>query len=216
MTVRRAPIRRADLDRIAGPPISRDAPRKPELRPLRHEDRTWLVKDYGRRSPLVRALLGRFAIRREALAYEALAGLPGVPLFLGRIDAHALVVERIEGADARTVPEGGYPAEFFDRLYEVVAGIHGRGIVHGDLRQRRNVIVGPAGRPYVVDFASAIRLPRGSALLRLLARLDLSGVAKLKARYAPELVDDRDRRLLAGHAWRPFRNARLRRRAARR
>lgn len=213
--MRRAPISREDFERGAGPNLAKEGAFKPALRPIDVRGFPALAKDYSRCPLLVRETWGRFHIAREAAVYRAIRGLPGIPRFLGTIDAYALLVERIEGRDASRPPDGGFPAGFFDRLAEVVAGLHARGVVHGDLRQRRNVLVAADGRPFVVDFASGIRLPRGSALLRILADRDRSGVAKLRARHAPETLTAEERRLLDLDRFRILRRRRLARRDAR-
>lgn len=213
--MRRAPISRSDFERGAGTNLAKAGAFKPELRPIDVRGVPALAKDYSRCPLAVRETWGRFHIAREASVYRAIRGLPGVPRFFGRIDAYALLVERIEGRDASRPPPGGFPTGFFDRLAEVVAGLHSRGVVHGDLRQRRNVLVAADGRPFVVDFASGLRLPRGSTLLRILANRDRSGIAKLRARHAPETLSAEERRLLDLDRFRVLRRRRLARRIAR-
>jgi tRNA A-37 threonylcarbamoyl transferase component Bud32 len=213
---RRAPITREEFERGAGGNIAREAWYKPELRPIVVRGIPCLGKDYRRRPLWYRETVGRFSISRESAVYTALKGLHGIPGFLGTIDGHALLLERIDGADARDPPAGGFPPRFFDRLEEIVAGLHSRGVVHGDLRQRRNILVGPGGEPYLIDFTSSFRLPPDTFLFRMAAHADLSGVAKLRARHAPETLTETDRRRLALHRFRPGRRRRLAIRARRR
>jgi predicted Ser/Thr protein kinase len=171
-----------------------------------------LVKDY-RPCPLPwRLTYGRAMVARESSIYQTLDGLPGFPRFFGVLDPLAFAVERIEGRDLSAYRRGQVSAAFLDRLDAVVRSMHGRGVVHLDLRQRRNVLVGPGEAPFVIDFASALRLPRGSEPLRLLSLLDLSGVAKLRRKHAPETLSDRDREVLRLVALRPLKKARDRRR----
>jgi RIO-like serine/threonine protein kinase len=76
-------------------------------------------------------------------------------------------------------------ATFFDSLHRIVAAMHERGVVHLDLRQRRNILIRPDGTAAVIDFGAALCLRPGSPLLRRLARIDDSGVLKYKQRARP-------------------------------
>jgi predicted Ser/Thr protein kinase len=211
--VRRLSISRAEYERIAGESTAKAAWHKPVLRPLELSGRRLLVKDY-RPCPLPwRLTYGRAMVARESSIYAALDGLPGFPRFIGVLDALAFAVERIDGRDLSAYRRGEISARFLDRLEEVVRSMHGRGVVHLDLRQRRNVLVGPGDEPFVIDFASALRLPKGSEPLRLLALLDLSGVAKLRRKHAPDSLTERDREVLRLVSHRPRMKARDRRRA---
>ncbi len=119
------------------------------------EDRTIVLKDLSSRPWPVRLLLGPAQLDREARAYRALRDLPGVPRFLGRIDRRAIALEYIAGRDLGAVRPGELPASFFDRLKDVLEGIHARGVAHGDL-SRSDILVGPGGEPYVVDFSTSV------------------------------------------------------------
>ena len=55
-----------------------------------------VIKDFGAKRWWVR-LIGRFQIARESRAYRRLGSIPGIPRWIGRIDAHALAVEWIDG-----------------------------------------------------------------------------------------------------------------------
>jgi hypothetical protein len=64
--------------------------------------------------------------------------------------------------------------------------------VHNDLRQRKNLLVGPDGAPRIVDLAGALDFSRlgaaGRLFQRAFAHADRSAVRKFKARYAPGLL----------------------------
>ena len=203
-----APLTREQLEATAGENLSPDRWYKPEVRPVTIRGVLCLVKDFRRRPLLWRLTAGRFVIAREASIYRALRGLPGIPRFLGQCDEDCLIVERIEGADISSFRKREIAAAFLDRLEALVTSIHDRGVVHWDLRQRKNVLVGRDGAPWLIDFASGVRFPRGSALLRWARVSDLSGVAKLREKFAPETLTDRDRELLSLDRLRPFRRAR--------
>jgi predicted Ser/Thr protein kinase len=144
-----------------------------------------VVKDYRHSGWLLRGALGPWLIAREAQVYRRLAGCAGVPRLICRLDRWALLVEHIEGRSCAEYAAGELPAEFFDRLREVVEGMHARGVVHCDIKNRGNIVVGPGGQPYLLDFAAAFT--RGSALNPVRRALferfrldDLRGVTKAK------------------------------------
>jgi predicted Ser/Thr protein kinase len=134
---------------------------------VEHRGVPLIVKDFRNKAAWVRAL-GRLMISRETRAYGKLRGIPGIPRFAGRIDAHALAIERIEGvplafAPDRTVDGPGKLLQLrriLDRMHEV-------GVAHLDLRGRENLVLDREGRIWVVDFASAIWLRPGSLRHRL-------------------------------------------------
>lgn len=196
MPRRAPPITRAELEARAGPNLAREGLLKPELRPVSIRGIDAVVKDYGRRPAPIRATVGRFSVWREVTIYRILRGVPGIPRFLGRIDDHAFAVERVDGTPVSECRQGRLPDGFLPRLEALVRLMHARGVVHGDLRQRQNILVGPGGEPWLIDFASSVGFPRGFPLLTMAALTDLSGVAKLKAKHAPDTLSPGEKRLL--------------------
>jgi predicted Ser/Thr protein kinase len=157
------------------------------------DGRDIVIKDVAARPWPVRAWLGPWQLDREARAYGRLEGIAGVPRFLGRLDRQAIAVEFVPGGDLASAQRGTLPAVFFDRLESLVGRLHERGVAHGDLH-RHDVIAGPAGQPYVVDFSTAVFAGPGSGFLsRLLFRhmrdADRRSVAKLRHRFLPGSAD---------------------------
>ncbi|MBI4577889.1 MAG: hypothetical protein HY722_16630 [Planctomycetes bacterium] len=154
-----------------------------DLRVLRLGGRRVAVKDLGRRNRAWRSLVGRVLLAREARLLARLRGVEGVPALLGRVDPDAIALEHVEGvplalhAPGRTVPPG-FPAS----LAAVVRAMHDRGVAHGDLSNRRNILVTPGGRAFLVDFGLAVS--RGSPLFEVFRGLDLRAVAKCAAWHA--------------------------------
>lgn len=142
-----------------------------------------VIKDFARRNWFVRQI-GRLQISRELGAYRWLPAMPGVPRLIGRVDGYALAFERIDG---RAIGYSIYPERngraLFDSLVDVVSRLHERGLVHWDLRTRKNVIA-CGDRVVVLDFASAFWLRPGGLAHRLLfswmKRIDHSAVLKWK------------------------------------
>ncbi len=211
----RAPITREEYESRAGLNIAKDGWSKPEVRPIEIGGVFALVKDYRRRPFLFRESWGRFMIARETVIYGEICGIPGIPRYLGRLDGLAFVMERIDGVESGKIPRKSLSPVFFKRLKETVLAMHERGIFHGDLRQRRNILVSPGEQPFLLDFASGLRVPRDTALGRLLARTDLSGVAKLKRKLAPDQLTEEDIRLLKLDRLRPWKTRRVERRMER-
>lgn len=180
-----ADLTRENLDRYPGRRLRAGGGTRPELLLLEDGSRRAVVKDYRHSGWLMRRLAGPWLIGREEKVYRLLEGMEGVPRLIARLDRHALVVEHIPGRSCADFPDGSLPVEFFARLREVVAGMHARGVVHCDLKNRSNIVVGEDGRPYIVDFASAFaREGRWFPFRRFLFERfrvdDLRAVAKAK------------------------------------
>lgn len=145
-----------------------------------------VVKDFAPRSRFVRKILAHRLLAREVRAYERLAGLSGIPRFLGWVDSEAIGLEYCPGVLVSRSLRGKLPASFLDELEVLVAQMHRRGVVHLDLRHRSNVLANESGHPIVLDFGSAVcfdpttRL--GRACVRLLGRIDDGAVRKWRDR----------------------------------
>jgi hypothetical protein len=147
------------------------------------------VKDFSTRSWPVRWLLGPWQLDREARAYRLLEGVRGAPRFLGRVDRQAIAVEYVSGRDLAAVRPGELAESFFDRLDLLLQAIHAAGVAHGDLH-RRDVLAGPGGEPYLVDFSTSIAVgpapdPLLGFLFRQMCRADRRSAAKLRRRLLP-------------------------------
>jgi hypothetical protein len=126
-----------------------------ELLLLHDRGQRAVLKDYHTSGWLLRAFLGPWLIGREERILRILDGAPGVPRLIGRVDRWALALQHVEGKSCAEYPDGSLPSEFFDRLQAVVEGLHERGVVHCDIKNRANIVVTEDLRPYIVDFASA-------------------------------------------------------------
>lgn len=157
---------------------------RPELLLLEDQGRRGVLKDYRGSAWLLRKV-GPWLIGREEKVYRLLAGTAGVPALVRRVDKHALLVEHIAGRSCADYGDGELPAEFFERLLGVVQGIHTRGVVHCDIKNRSNIVVAEEVQPYIVDFASAFTreewfLPFRGLLFERFRVDDLRAVAKAK------------------------------------
>lgn len=144
------------------------------------------VKSYARQPWWIRHTVGRFFIRRESAALAAAAGAPGVPELLGRIGPWALATEWLDARPVSSLPVDALDAALFSRAAERLGALHSRGVAHGDLHHR-DLLVGPGGEVYFVDFATALvlgerpgRLRR--ALFERLCEADRVNLARIRAR----------------------------------
>jgi hypothetical protein len=173
--------------------VRRGRPWQPDILLIEHDGRRVIVKDYAPRKWMYRVGVGLYSVWREASIYRALAGIPGVPEFIGRIDRYALATEYIPGQAAGEARPGVVGETFFRLLSDTVDAIHGRGVVLCDMRNMNNVLISDSGRPYVIDFAASFRRGKWwnapvNALFRLFEQDDCMGVIKLKRRLAPDLL----------------------------
>ncbi len=139
--------------------------------------------------------VARALLRRERRALLALEGVPGVPRLLDRPDLVAApspdgTVPRAADVLLRSWQAGRplhdtdrLPADFFALLTRIVQELHARGVCHNDLHKEPNILVGPDGRPAVIDFQLASLHPQGGRTFATRVREDLRHVAKHRRRY---------------------------------
>jgi len=166
----RAP-RRADLAGASVRWLKRGGPTKADLKIVDLGRGPMVVKDFAEKAAWVR-LIGRLQVSRECRAYGWLGPMAGLPRWVGRIDAHALALEWIEGEQLAFAPyrrDGG--AATHAKLRAIVERLHGAGLVHLDLRGKENVLIDPEERLFVLDLASACWFRPGRWAHRLCFRL---------------------------------------------
>ena len=169
---------------------------RPTVRLVRLGEVQYVAKDYRACTPLYRWVVGAWNLRRETSALARLRGLDGIPQVEARCGRWIVVMTWFPGKDLGKTKRRRQTREFFAELMALVEEMHRRGVVHLDLRQRRNVLVRPGRHPAIVDFGGALCLRPGSRLLRILARIDTSGVLKYKRRANPALITPDEARLL--------------------
>jgi len=153
------------------------------------------VKDYGAKSFFVRAA-GWLQLAREARAYEALAGLSGVPRLGRRIDRDAIAVEYVEGIRLPKFHKHRPLPHLAARLADLLDLIHARGVIHNDIRSRDNILVTPAGRLFLIDFSSALRFGRSGFAKRFVMPIfegaERRALLKWKSAIAPGSMTEAD------------------------
>ncbi len=163
---------------------------KPDLNQVEVEGRSLMVKDVRKKYFLLRWTLGLWLIHKEWKIYSRLTGMKGVPQPIGRIDRFAFAMEFIPG---RSILRGDpLPSSFFSDLERVLGEVHGRGVVHLDLRHKGNILVSEKGEPFLIDFNSSFAFKEKGFLRRylfpLLRWVDYGGLLKLKERVSPSLM----------------------------
>ena len=123
----------------------------------REEGRHLVVK-----TAMGRALFHKLRERtllREYQAYQRMAGLAGVPQCHGMIDGRYLVIEYIQATPYRQA-EFSDRERWFDEFLAVLRSFHQRGVSHGDLKSKSNILVTADEKPCVIDFGTAfVRKP---------------------------------------------------------
>lgn len=147
----------------------------------RDDDLDLVIKDFSHCPWPVRFTAGRFFVGREAKALARLQGIEGVAPQSYRLNELMLAYPFIEGTPLRNLKktEQRLPRQFFLELEKMVAEMHRRGVVHLDLRNLGNVLVGDDGKPHFIDFQSSLRYVRFPGWVQDFMRgADLSGVYK--------------------------------------
>ena len=153
-----------------------------------------VVKDFRSNGFLFRNIAGRFLIWREGKALRRLSGIKGVPALYHIIDGVALVMEEVPGRNLEEIQEEiRLPGTFFVEMKDLVDRFHQRGVAHCDLKRAPNTLIGPDGKPYIVDWAASIfrsefRFFPLDLIYRRFLYDDYMAIVKLKLRHCPETV----------------------------
>lgn len=139
----------------------------------------------------------RLMLRNEYRAYSRLSEVRGVPHCYGLLDCRYLVLEFIDGIPARkaTIEDRG---KFFVTLLNLIKELHKRGVAHGDLKKKDNLLVVEGRAPCVIDFGVAIVRKSGFSplngyLYNLAEKFDFNAWLKLKYGRKFKNIADEDR-----------------------
>jgi RIO-like serine/threonine protein kinase len=143
-------------------------------------------------------------LRREYAAYQRLEGLAGIPVCHGMVDGLYLVMDFVEGTSYRETEWSDREAWFAEFL-ELIQKFHDRGVTHGDLKSKSNIIVTPDQRPCVIDFGTAIIRkdgfhPLNKRIFEYTRRLDLNAFVKHKYHGRYQDVAGEDQKYL-NYSW---------------
>jgi len=183
-------LQRKDIEAKTVRVLRPGAGSRPDVRLLRDASQLMVLKDYSSGNATLKAL-GLLLLWREREAYARLEGLPGVPRVCANLGPYALVTEYVESYEASRAPVALLDESFFGRLRALIESMHARGVVHGDLKRLDNILITPAGEPYLIDFSAAFwngSNPAAAFVMPHLVDDDLRAVYKLKQRRVPELL----------------------------
>jgi len=153
-------------------------------------------------------------LRRELLAYRRLQGITGVTQCYGMPLDWALVLQYVPGTPFREAQLDDRE-RWFGQLEQTVRAMHARGVSHGDLKRKANLLAGADGQPRVLDLGTAIRRKPGwhvfnNWLFRQHCRADINAVLKHKYHGHYQHIADADRHKLqtttAEWLWRKLRH----------
>lgn len=164
---------------------------------------TYLYEKDGRRL-VIKVPTGRGParwIRRRLLyheyrVYSMLKDADGVPECHGFLDGSYLILEYVDGPSIRKV-EISDPMEFHKMLFACIQGLHARGVAHGDLKKKDNILVIDNRYPFLVDFGVAIIRNAGWApvnhyLYSLFQRFDNNAWIKHKYNRKTDRICEED------------------------
>jgi len=162
--------RREELDAASRDYLTRGAPFKADVTVVDLGDGPMVVKDFAARA-WWRRLIGRVEVDRECRAYSYLGAMPWFPLFIGRIDADALAVEKIDGvALARAEDREEMREHYLSQLRAAMERLGELGFLHLDARSNKNVLLKPDGQVVFIDLAGSFWIRPGRPGHRLLRR----------------------------------------------
>ena len=139
-------------------------------------------------------------LEREYAAYQRLQGVVGVPACYGLLAGRYLIMEFIDGVPYREASWDDRDG-WFAGLLDVIRAFHERGVSHGDLKSKSNMIVGRDQKPYVIDFGTTFIHKEGfhpinNRLFEYGKRLDINAWVKHKYHGRYKNASEQDRQLL--------------------
>jgi predicted Ser/Thr protein kinase len=155
---------------------------------------------------VIKSAMGRRPVRtarqatleREYAANQRLQGVVGVPACYGFLARRYLLMEFIDGTAYREATWQDRDT-WFAGLLDVIRAFHARGVSHGDLKSKSNMIVGADQKPYVIDFGTTFLFKEGfhpvnNRLFEFGKRMDLNAWVKHKyhGRYKDASEEDRE------------------------
>lgn len=142
----------------------------------------------------LRRRLSQQTLRREAKAYQRLAGVAGIPRCFGFYQDEYLVLEYIDGQPIQTHAQINQSS--WHNLLQTIQAMHAHGVAHGDLKKKDNLLITADGEIYVIDLGTALVKrtgwhPINHRIFRFLAQTDLNAWVKHKYKgYDGVAVED--------------------------
>lgn len=153
------------------------------------------IKDFSGSPWLIKNIFGRFAVNVEGKTLKKLEGNMSVTKQVKFLSPYTLSFAYIKGKSLKQCDN--IKKDFFITLERNVRDMHEKEIVHLDLRNLGNIIMGENGYPYIIDFQSCIStkyVPK--KLKKTLKKVDISGVYKCWENRCSEPLDEKRRKFL--------------------
>ncbi|ASL27853.1 hypothetical protein E0E54_11485 [Azotobacter chroococcum] len=164
------------------------------------EDRMVVRKDYSRYRNTLLSPIASFIIGRETKLLQRVRDIPCCPDLVRVDDKFSFTMEYIDGKNVRESVRDGARIRFHDIL-KAINMLHRNDIIHNDLRGA-NILVDRQGGIFIVDFASAIVIPRPLRFLKTRLRcLDLASALKIKKKLLNQPLTEKELKIMSGRKW---------------
>ncbi len=141
----------------------------------------WVVKDYSHSPFLFKYSVAKCILWNELRILRRLHDVGNTPDDVREYGKFGLRYRYVLGMTLSDMAKSGKPvdASFCPALEQLVQDMHAAGVVHLDLRVRRNILVRDDGKPSLIDFQTALIVDHFPGIIRRLFRkIDISGVYK--------------------------------------
>jgi RIO-like serine/threonine protein kinase len=136
-------------------------------------------------NPFLPRLYAQICLNCEEAALKKLNDVKGVPKFISRPTKTSIRMTAVPGVPLGKLKMGDLSELCFNRIKNILAEIHDKGVAHCDLHMR-NILV-DNDDPYIIDFATSYvrgRLPvMDSQVLERLKKLDLMRLYKVEKKF---------------------------------
>lgn len=161
------------------------------------EDINLTIKDFSGSPWFVKSTLGRLFINSEYKTLLKLKDNSSVAKNVKKVSKYTLVFDYIEGESLKHLPKNSMNKEFFIELEKNIKLMHKKNIVHLDLRNLGNILVGSDNYPYIIDFQSSISTRFLFPWLKdVLETSDLTGAYKCWKYRCNEPLDEKRANIL--------------------
>jgi len=139
------------------------------------------IKDFYHCPSFVKYSYGIIMARRELKALKKLSEIEGIAKPCKMLSPFCVCFSFIKGESLASYRKKGkfLPVSYFIELEKLIDNMHNEGILHLDLRNLGNILVGDDYKPYIIDFQSYVNrkfIPK--FLSKLCMQGDKSGALK--------------------------------------
>lgn len=159
------------------------------------DDLDLTIKDFSGSPWFIKETFGKLSTKIEGNTLKKLSGNKSVAKKIQFLSSYTISFSYIEGVSAKKCEK--IPKEFFLTLEKNVKSMHQKNIVHLDLRNLGNIIMGKEGYPYIIDFQSSMSVKYFPEFLKnILKKSDLTGVYKCWEKCGEVPLDEKRKKEL--------------------